>query len=317
MKINIQKNAASTNLDEYLVKEHNKLGQSVNPTSDVVFHNMEINGNLNVVEDIRSSGLIIGNIVNTSSSGISISQPSLTTIPVSNIDTITGIVSELIVYSATYATLNATFTVLTNTASTSDFLIFYLFLPGVIRFTNSNLYNYTFVANAFNSNLNVVDSIISVGIVDQRYIEIKAPLSTIIDTLTFQIQVGYTFIASPNVTNFVFTNPSSNININNITPIYSTLLTTIDNNQIQLSFTIDCSSFNTIESFQIQLPNKTTNFTTTNELVGIIQGTDLNSNHIIDTATISSFPGSKNALVSWLTTNVIMEFNCFIVYNQN
>jgi hypothetical protein len=163
--------------------------------------------------------------------------------------------------------------------------------------------------------LNVVDNITSIGVVDQRYIQITAPLTTIIESLTFQIQVGYTFIPSPNVTVFVFTNISSNIS--NITPIYSTLLTTIDNNQIQLSFTVDSSSFNTIESFQIQLPNKVTNFTTTKELVGIIQGHDLISNNIIDTATISSFPGSKNALVRWLTTNVTMEFNCFIVYNGN
>jgi hypothetical protein len=315
MKLNIQNNAASTNLDNYLVKEHGKLGQSVNPTSDVVFHDVQINGGLNVVEDIHSSGLIIGNIVNTSSTGISVSQPTLATIPVSNIDTITGIVAELIVYNATYATLNATFTVLTNAASTTDSMVFDLFLPGVLRFTNSNLYNYSFVASAFNSSLNVVDNITSIGVVDQRYIQITAPLTTIIESLTFQIQVGYTFIPSPNVTVFVFTNISSNIS--NITPIYSTLLTTIDNNQIQLSFTVDSSSFNTIESFQIQLPNKVTNFTTTKELVGIIQGHDLISNNIIDTATISSFPGSKNALVRWLTTNVTMEFNCFIVYNGN
>jgi hypothetical protein len=315
MKLNIQNNAASTNLDEYLVNEHNKLGQAVNPTSDVVFHNVQINGGINVIEDIHSSGLIIGNIVNTSSTGISVSQPTLTTIPVSNIDTITGIVAELIVYNATYATLNATFTVLTNNASTTDFLVFDLFLPGVLKFTNSNLYNYSFAANAFNSSLNVVDSIVSIGVVNQRYIEIRAPLSTIVDTLTFQIQVGYTFIPSPNVTNFVFTNLSSNIN--NIVPSYSTLLTTIDNNQIQLSFTINSVSFNTIESFQIQLPIKVTNFTTTKELVGIIQGRDINTSNIIDTATISSYPGSKNALVRWLTTNAVIEFNCFIIFNGN
>ena len=315
MKLNIQNNAASTNLDSYLVKEHAKLGQAVNPTSDVVFNNLEVTGGLNVVQDIHSTGLIIGNIVNTSSTGISVSQPTLTTTPVSNIDTITSITNELIVYSATYATLNCTFTVLTSSGSTSDSLVFNLYLPGVLAFTSTTLYNYSFVGTAFNSKLNVVDSINAIGVNSQRYIQITAPLDTVVDTLTFQLQIGYTFTPSPNFTTFILVGLSSNIS--NITPIYSTLLTTIDNNQIQFSFTVTSSSFNTIESFQIELPNKVTNFTNSHGLVGLVQGFDTATNYSIDSATITSYPGSKNALVSWLTTSSVLEFSCFIIFNGN
>lgn len=300
-------------LDTYLLAQQAKLGQSVNPQDDVIFNKIYTTGDLTVSGDIKSTGLIVGNIVNTSGSGISVSRPTLVTEVVSGTSGLTQTVSNLLVVSASFATLDCSFTFVNDLDT--FYVVFNLFLPGVNTFTSQTLREFASNITLQTEDGITTDQVTCVAVQGRRCLQISCLVNNGVPTgaeYTISVKVGYSFIPSPNTYSFNFFNLTAGLS--NIVPYLNYLITTIDNNQIQLSLDVTCSRALNFESFDIELPNRTTAFTGKGQVVGVVQGRSDSSGLPVDSVSVVSVPGTVSARVSFAGVADVIQMEMFVTY---
>jgi len=307
------------NIDNLFLDFSGKINQSLNTTDSVKFNDVEVANNVTIEQDLNVTGLIRGNVVDTSNTGISISQPSIGFFPSSSISNITQLFSTLKIFSATYATLNFTmnFTTIGNNTSPTRKIFFDMSVPGIPTFTSQNRENYTFFADIYQTNTQAkLNEVYSEPIINTKQIRVYVLVNDTSDTYIFNGKMSYSFIQSPTLFNFTYSDYTSGIVSSSQLQYVSFLLVSLNTNVIDLNLSFTCTTDNQIESFEILLPNRIDDFTNNNQVYSIANAIHRESNQLLDNVNVVSVINKKTCKVSFISVIGTIFINLQLDYRN-
>lgn len=303
------------NVENLFLDISNKLGQSVNIDSDVQFSNLNVTENMNIDQDLSVGGIIRGNVIDTSNTGISVSSPTMGIFPISDIQSATQLNSSLRVFSATYASLD--FVIRFTTLGTSNNPVLEISAPGISVFESTNRDKFTIFADIFEETSGVRSKqIVSTPIINTRKISIVPLVDNSQQTYILNCKLVYSFIQSPSLVSFAFSNYSSGLNQGSQEEFISFLLTSLSSNTIDLSLEIQCTTFNQIESFELLLPNRIDNFVDKVSVFSLTNGIHKETNVNINNFYVESVIGTNRAKISFLSNIGTLFLNIQINYRN-
>ncbi len=307
-KLNIIDKVTTLSLETYLTQERLKLGQAVNPTSNVQFNNISSTGDIVTIGNVKSDGLIIGNLVNINATGITVSKPTLVLTAISNVTNLTQSFSSLAIQAATTAVLSSNVT-FQNTSSTG-YGIFRTVVPGVPLFTSVIGEPIVVDGKAMLYDTNeVIEDILFVPVVGTNLLEIRVLNPYILTTIVVQMTISYTFLSIPIPYDFIFHAP------NPVTVKYGTLTNLGTYDILDFNFVYTVAVDGVLTSVELDLPDLPQDFENGDTINAQIFGQN-EQGYVLDNTLVEPIIGTSRALIQWVGSRVITGENYLSVRIQ-